>query len=551
VIRRALVLAVLLPAAVTLALCAAPAPASASVGSGACTVAGAANRVAGGACTLLRSPGTVLSAGKKLLSGHIGSAVKTILGGGGSSSTASTALGLTAIVAWVVAGAQFSISETTNVLGETTRPELGTTWFSSAYWRIAGIAALLTLPFLFAAAVQALLRSDLALLTRAAFGYLPLAMLAVGIAAPVTMLLLAATDQLCAAVSSAVGAGGPHFDPAHIAGAIVVGASPFLRFLVATVTTAAAIMLWLELTVREAAVYVIVLMMPLAFAALVWPSRRVWAVRSVELLVALILSKLAIVAVLELGGAALDQLGHHGLGGIMSGLSGTALLLLAGLSPWAVLRLVPLTELASGAVDSLRTNAGANYRQADKIRVAGEHKLVELAAGLAARMRAEAEQAGVAARRANGADGTVLGVEESDLREGSEHAADAEPASAGRQERARAGRPEQGSSDGNGDLGPGPDGEDGHAVEERLPSLDPMFQAPNGTWRPLTLGPDGDWPYPRVWPPDTPDGAPSRAARSERAAGEVTENAARPEPDTPGEDHDPLPPRQQKPGGSL
>ena len=52
---------------------------------------------------------------------------------------------------------------------------------------------------------------------------------------------------------------------------------------------AAAFALWVELLLREAAVYVIVLMLPLAFAALVWPARRIWAVRAVELLVALIL----------------------------------------------------------------------------------------------------------------------------------------------------------------------------------------------------------------------------------------------------------------------
>ena len=66
-------------------------------------------------------------------------------------------------------------------------------------------------------------------------------------------------------------------------------------------------MLWIELLIREAAVYVIVLMLPLFFAAMVWPARRVWAVRAVEMLVALILSKFAIVAVLSLGGAALGH----------------------------------------------------------------------------------------------------------------------------------------------------------------------------------------------------------------------------------------------------
>jgi len=49
------------------------------------------------------------------------------------------------------------------VIDRTTAPRLESTWFSATYWRVAGLAALLTLPFLFAAAVQALLHSDLAL----------------------------------------------------------------------------------------------------------------------------------------------------------------------------------------------------------------------------------------------------------------------------------------------------------------------------------------------------------------------------------------------------
>jgi hypothetical protein len=527
------VLTAVLLAAVAFTICVDSPPASASVSGIACKVAGAAGGAAGKACAVVGASRTVLSAGKKLLTGHIGSAVKAIFGGGGSASTASTALGLAAMVTWVVAGAQFSISETTKVLGQTTKPQLGTTWFSSAYWRIAGIAALLTLPFLFAAAVQALLRSDLALLTRAAFGYLPLAMLAVGIAAPVTMLLLAATDQLCAAVSSAAGAAGPRFDLAHAV--IAVGTPPFLRFLVAVVTTGCAIVLWLELTVREAAVYVIVLMLPLAFAALVWPSRRIWAVRSVELLVALILSKLAIVAVLELGGAALDQLGHHGLSGVMAGLSGTALLLLAGLSPWAVLRLVPLAELASGAVDSLRANAAANYSKADAERQGAEHKLVELAAGITARMRSEAQNAGLASARTNGAEDTVPrmpggqnGAVRRETVEGGRLSSSGHDGAVSEPEPSR-------SSLGHDAHGPGAD----ESVRKRAPGLDPMFEAPTGSWRPLTLGPDGDWPHPRLWPPDDAEG------------GSSDERGRVPEPQRPGEDHDPLPPPQEKPEGSL
>jgi hypothetical protein len=97
---------------------------------------------------------------------------------------------------------------------------------------------------------------------------------------------------------------------------------------------------------------VIVLMLPLFFAALVWPARRVWAARAVELLVALILSKFAIVAVLALGGAALD---HAAALSVTSLLAGLTLVLLAAFSPWALLRLLPLHEMASAAAGGLRT----------------------------------------------------------------------------------------------------------------------------------------------------------------------------------------------------
>src|SRR5581483_3807291 len=127
---------------------------------------------------------------------------------------------------------------------------------------------------------------------------------------------------------------------------------PFLAFLIAFLMIGAAFALWIELLLREAAVYVVVLMLPLAFAALAWPARRIWAVRAVELLVALILSKFAIVAVLSLGGAAIvASVGHRSVSGAMAG---AVLIMLATLSPWALLRLIPLAEIATGAAGALR-----------------------------------------------------------------------------------------------------------------------------------------------------------------------------------------------------
>ena len=64
---------------------------------------------------------------------------------------------------------------------------------------------LLTLPFLFAACVQGLLRSDPSLIGRAALGYLPLAVLGISIAAPLTTLLLSASDGLSTLIAGAAG----------------------------------------------------------------------------------------------------------------------------------------------------------------------------------------------------------------------------------------------------------------------------------------------------------------------------------------------------------
>ena len=342
-------------------------------------------------CSRMSIGSTVLHAGQQLIHGDVGGAAGTLVGGAASTviSTASTALGLAAISFWIVGGGHAVLHDTAAALDDTTNPQLHSTWFSSTYWRMAAIAALLALPFLFAAAVQALIRSDVALLARAAFGYLPLALLVIAIAAPLTTLLLAACDQMCSFISSAAGNESAHFlDRAglYVSALDAVGVSPFLGFLVGLFLIGAAFTLWVELLLREAAVYVVVLMLPLAFAAFVWPARRIWALRAVELLVALILSKFAIVAVLSLGGAAISTSGSS-VTGLMAG---AVLILLAAFSPWALLRLIPLAEVAGGAAGTLRgelRSAGAGVDTAMGLAGRGE----EWVGRVTADMRREAD----------------------------------------------------------------------------------------------------------------------------------------------------------------
>ena len=86
-----------------------------------------------------------------------------------------------------------------------------------------------------------------------------------------------------------------------------------MLLLVSLLIAVAAFVLWLELLIRAAAVYVAVLFLPLALATLVWPAVSHWCRRLVETLAALILSKFVIVADAE-PGRRRGLLGHRRLG---------------------------------------------------------------------------------------------------------------------------------------------------------------------------------------------------------------------------------------------
>jgi len=156
---------------------------------------------------------------------------------------------------------------------------------------------------------------------------------------------------------------------------------------------AGAVVLWIELLMREAAVYVIVLMLPLAFAGMVWPARRIWAIRAIELLVALVMSKFAIVAVLSLGGAALFSGTSAGGHSVTAAVAGAVLLVMGVFTPWALLRLLPLAEVASSAAGSLSREIRGGAHQGAALAGMVAHSAPDWAAAMTARLRDDASAA--------------------------------------------------------------------------------------------------------------------------------------------------------------
>jgi len=299
--------------------------------------------------------------------GPVCSAVKSVAGAATSAAGSVVGFGvgsvLDAVSSWVTGGAVWLLDQIGGVLSASTAIDLGAPWFRTHYATMAALAGVVIVPLLLLGVLQALYRQSTALLLRSVVVNVPLAILLSAVAVTLVQVGLAVTDSLCAAVS-----GGAGVDAGHFMGTVAAALTPasvgqpsaptFVLFLGGIAVVVGAILVWLELLLRSAAVYVAVLFLPLALAGLAWPAISHWSRRLADTLAALVLAKLVIVAVLSLavgalaGGTGSTPSGAAAPGGgFASVLGGAALLLLAGLAPWSLFRLLPFLE--SGAIGHL------------------------------------------------------------------------------------------------------------------------------------------------------------------------------------------------------
>jgi hypothetical protein len=344
---------------------------------------------------------------------------------GGSIASSGFEAVLSGISQWVASGAEWLLGQIGDVLGSTTTVDVGASWFRTHYGQMTALAGVVVLPMLLASTLQAVLRQNPGQLVRTFLLQLPLALLLAVVAVQIVVLSLSATDAMSDAV-----AGGTSSDVTSLlsgvtAGLVEAAADPtiasFVLLLVALLIAVAAFVLWLELLIRAAAVYVAVLFLPLALATLVWPAVSHWCRRLVETLAALILSKFVIVATLSLAAGAISSgtagTGDHG-SGFSSVLAGGALLVMATFVPFAILRMIPAVEAgAVGHLDGLRARGtapltrlprtAASYALHAGLEASGDSQLLGQApaAGGGAAARAGAGGAGAGGAGAGGAGG--------------------------------------------------------------------------------------------------------------------------------------------------
>lgn len=220
-------------------------------------------------------------------------------------------------------------------------PDLRGDWFRAAYRAMEKAFEAAVTPVLLVATIGTILRQDLRRLGRIWCFGLPLAALAAAGTAALTDVAMRASDALTALVV------GTHLD---IRGALLSlatnsfasGSPALISMGVYALALIGAVLVWLELVLRSAAIYIAVFFMPLGLVTYVWPATAYVAKRSVHVLVALVLSKFVIFATLWLGLSAVT-----GGSSVDGTLEGAGILLLASFTPFALLKLVPIAEVSA------------------------------------------------------------------------------------------------------------------------------------------------------------------------------------------------------------
>ena len=270
---------------------------------------------------------------------------------------------ISGLVSWVTDAVAWFVNALLGFFERSSTPNLGASWFSggaigagshSPYGVVAGVALSLLLLFMLVALVHGLVAGDGVAVAGRLARDVPLAILGIVATIGVTGVLLGATDEIAHGVLEGTSAGAQAKTVLQHLGTAGVfsGQSTFVVFILGLVAVIAAFLLWVELLIRSSLLYVLLALSPLAYAAFVWPSARRILHRLAELVIALVLSKVVIAIALAVAASALTQ-GTNNPAVIPTGeaqvgtlLVGVIMFLLASLTPFLLLKLLPVVEAA-------------------------------------------------------------------------------------------------------------------------------------------------------------------------------------------------------------
>ncbi|MGW0367123.1 hypothetical protein [Streptomyces sp. NPDC002990] len=268
---------------------------------------------------------------------------------------ASLARGCADAAAWIVGKLSEAVNGSANV--DFTNPA-----FLKQYAVVFAASTILTLVlWLFAVAKRAVRGVPLATAMSEAIGFLWLTVLASAFTPLILYTVVSATDGVTEVIASAAGGQTDVFFGSFseaLKKGDEIGGGPIMLIVVALVTVLAAGVLYLELFIRAALLYVGALLGVVVYAGLVdrnlWGHVRRWA----GIMIAVILVKPVIVIVLGLAGALAGEKGPNAFSAVVTGL---AIILLAIFASAMIYRFVPGfgDEIASARSNRSKATDGA------------------------------------------------------------------------------------------------------------------------------------------------------------------------------------------------
>lgn len=193
-------------------------------------------------------------------------------------------------------------------LDTTTAIDLTADWFRANVAVIAAVTLPVVVALFVVQVIGSVLRREPGGLVRAVVG-VGKAMLGAALALSVTQLALTAVDEICAYIAGAAGVTVGEAAARFFTFSPMLGFAPGLQVLVGFALTVGFVLLWGVLMFRKAALILVAVFAPIAFAGSTWDQTRVWTRRWLEVVAALVFCKIAIVVVFVVGASAFSGTG--------------------------------------------------------------------------------------------------------------------------------------------------------------------------------------------------------------------------------------------------
>ncbi len=265
-------------------------------------------------------------------------------------------------VADAVAAITAALAPTFN--GDSTTVDLTGGWFNSeggaeVTTLTSVVAGALVLVFLLLALVRALFAGEFSAMWRASLIDVPVAFLGTAVTVLVASALLEIVDLASVSLLGADGEQLSAFSEA-LADAERLNGAGLLGILFGLLFIIGAVLVWIQLLVRAALIYIVIAFAPILWVTRAYPGTRNISRRGIEIALSLIVSKFVMAVSFRLGAEALrggavttDEVDLSAM------LVGAAIMLLTAFMPFAVFKVIPIVESATAASGADKAAVGA------------------------------------------------------------------------------------------------------------------------------------------------------------------------------------------------